>query len=170
MKRSIIILILAGAMLLALPATAKKPPSTPPEPDPPAVVICDFNDSGMLEHYKGTESGPYKCEWTVEPGKYSFELKAVSGAPSVLRPHLFVTDAYPLGDKCFDLVENGWQDLSYTFGPFTLPEDGACGDSQEFTITSSLTDDPDNVYSLIIAARAKGAELSLWLVEWPVDS
>ncbi len=136
--------------------------------EPATEEACEFVD-GKLAGYTGTESAPYKCEWTItdaEHWEYSFVLKAASGTPlSVLRPHLFVTDAYPIGDKCFDQVDNGWHALPYTFGPFTPPAEDVSCDSPTYNITDADTDDPDNVYSLIIAARAKGAPLELWLVK-----
>lgn len=88
-----------------------------------------------------------------------------SGTMSVLRPHLFVTDAYPIGDKCFDQRDNGWQALPYTFGLFTPPPEDVSCDSPTCNITDAVTDNPDDVYSLVIAACAKGATLQLWLVE-----
>jgi len=184
MKRGWTIL-LAGALSLAiaLPVGAAKPdcelddshPScktddstTTTTTEPADKVVCQFDDNGKLLGYSGTESEPYKCEWTITgpaADTYRFELRAADGSSSVLRPHLFVTDAYPIGDKCFDQMDNGWQPLPYTFGPFTPPPEGVSCDSPTYNITDADTDDPDNVYSLVIAARAKGATLELWLVE-----
>jgi hypothetical protein len=180
MKRLwITLLVIAMATILAIPAGAGAPgfcdkrPEHPncvdDDPEPQDVVVCEFEADGKLKGYDGNESALYKCQWTITgPGPFTFTLKAVSGEAAALRPHLFVTDAYPIGDKCFDQMENGWQVLSQdpyepvTFGPITLPADGAC-DSQTYNITDTVTDNPDDVYSLIIAARSKGAELGLWL-------
>lgn len=171
MKRSIIVLIVAGAMLLALPATAKKPSPPPPEPELPAVV-CEFDDNGVLQDWwEPSLSAPYSCEWTTtDRGPFTFELAPGSGAEdgngTVLRPHLFVTDAYPYGDKCFEQVENGWHtfttDEPYTWGPFTLPADGEC-DSGGTNVTDPEPDGPD-VFRLLISARTvKGATLEVTL-------
>ena len=176
MKRGWTIL-LAGALILAiaLPVGAVKPdcealpdghpacePTTTTVPTtttttttsaPPALVECEFNADGMLEEWS-MEDGPYRCQWTTSArGPFTFHLTASSAADdgSVLRPHMFVTDSYPYGDKCFDDMDNGWHDLPYAWEEFSLPADGECFDS----FPEGDPDGPD-VFSLVIVARVKG--------------
>jgi len=183
MKRLwIMLLAIAMALVIALPAGAGRPeidcdkhpnkPECTSDPELPAEVVCEFDDNGVLQNWwEPSLSAPYSCEWTTtDPGPFKFELAPESGAGdgngTVLRPHLFVTDAYPYGDKCFEQVENGWHtfttDEPYTWGPFTLPTDGEC-DSGGTNVTDPDTDGSD-VFRLLISARTvKGATLQVTL-------
>lgn len=173
----IMLVVVAMAIVIALPATAKKPPKPPV--DPPAVVVCEFDTDGVLQNWRDLSlSGPYSCQWTTTArGPFTFKLAPGSGADegTVLRPHLFVTDAYPYGDKCFEQLENGWHtfttdepyiwgDEPHIWGPFTLPTNGECDSG-----TTNVTDpDPDgpNVFRLLISARTvKGATLEVTLTQ-----
>lgn len=156
MKRGWAIL-LAGALILAiaLPATAKKPtPPTTTTTTIPAVVDCHFDEDGALQNPWSEADGPYRCRWTTsDRGPFTFHLTASSEDDdgSVLRPHMFVTDAYPYGDRCFDALDNGWHRLPYAWESFTLPESGECDDS-----FPDPDPDDEDVFSLVIAARVKG--------------
>lgn len=179
MKRGWAIL-LAGALILAiaLPVGAAKPDCDDPDFDHPAcktddsttttttttipdVVDCQFDEGGILQYWwSEDQSEPYRCRWTTsDRGPFTFHLTASSEDDdgSVLRPHMFVTDSYPYGDKCFDALDNGWHDLeysweeSYAWESFTLPATGDCDDS-----FPELDPDGEDVFSLVIAARVKG--------------
>lgn len=176
----IMLVVVAMAIVVALPAAAGPPdpciknpdhPKCPPT-EPPAVVVCEFNAAGVLQYWQELSlSGPYSCQWTTTDRRpFTFKLAPGSGADegTVLRPHLFVTDAYPYGDKCVEQLENGWHtfttDEPYIWGPFTLPTDGECDSG-----TTNVTDpDPDgpNVFRLLISARTvKGATLEVTLTQ-----
>jgi hypothetical protein len=184
MKRFwIMLLAIAMALVIALPAGAGRPeincdkhpdkPECTSDPEPPAVVVvCEFDDNGVLQNWwEQSLSAPYSCEWTTtDREQFTFELAPGSGAEdgkgTVLRPHLFVTDAYPYGDKCFEQVENGWHTFKsgepYVWGPFTLPTVGEC-DSGGTNVTDPEPDGPD-VFRLLISARTvKGATLEVTL-------
>ncbi len=191
MKRLWITLLgIAMATIIAIPAGAGAPdfcdkrsehpncttttiPTTSTTvPEPQAVVVCEFDPDGVLQNWWDLSlSAPYSCQWTTtDHGPFTFELAPGSGAEdgtgTVLRPHLFVTDAYPYGDKCFEQVENGWHafktDDPYVWGPFTLPTDGEC-DSGRTNVTDPDPDGP-TVFRLLISARTvKGATLEVTL-------
>ncbi len=123
MKRLLITLVVAGAMLLALPATAKKPPT-----EPPPVLVCEF-DGGVLINSEGdpieldrANSG-IRCQLAAEPSD-SFKFVISGDADVVLFPYIAVTDVYPYGgDICFrdyvsGRVVNPDNEESYVFGTF----------------------------------------------------
>ena len=186
MKRGWTIL-LAGALILAiaLPVGAVKPdcedlpdghpacePTTTPVPTttttttttaPPVEVDCQFGNDGTLLNPWSEADGPYRCRWTTSyrGPEWSFTFHLTAGSEddegSVLRPHMFVTDSYPYGDKCFDDMDNGWHDLgyswdsSYAWEEFSLPDDGECDDS-----FPEVDPDGKDVFSLVIVVRVKG--------------
>ena len=152
----IMLMVVAMAAIVALPATAKKPPKPPPSTTTttiPAAVDCEFDENGTLQNW-WSEDGPYRCRWTTsDRGEFTFHLteEYEDDDGSVLRPHMFVTDSCPYGDKCFDALDNGWHVLPYAWESFNLPDDGGCDDS----FPDPDPDGPD-VFSLVIAARVKG--------------
>lgn len=145
MKRLLITLVVAGAMLLALPATAKKPPT-----EPPPVLVCEF-DGGVLINSEGdpieldrANSG-IRCQLAAEPSD-SFKFVISGDADVVLFPYIAVTDVYPYGgDICFrdyvsGRVVNPDNEESYVFGTFATEgsldtfgdmDDGTCGESDD---------------------------------------
>ena len=147
------------------PTTTTTPDTstTTTTPDPPAGVDCEFNADGILLNPWSEADEPYRCRWTTSDRgpEWSFTFHLTAGSEddegSVLRPHMFVTDSYPYGDKCFTGLDNGWHDLeysldeSYAWESFSLPADGECDDSFP-------EEDPDGAdsFSLVIAARVKG--------------
>ena len=98
---------MVGALLIAVPAIAKKP-TQPPEPpiDPPALV-CDFDEDGVLVDSGGqtinldaTDSG-IRCKFTAN-SEDSFDFEIAGDARVVHIPYIAVTDVYPhSGNICF---------------------------------------------------------------------
>ena len=127
MKRFwIILLAIAMALVIALPAGAGKPDCDPdsltytqfhpacgkddPEPPPPVEeVACAFDTSGVL--LSGTDGDPialggesisYRCRLIASPSdSFEFAIGTTDGATTLLQPLIAVTDAYPSGDMCF---------------------------------------------------------------------
>jgi hypothetical protein len=134
-------------------------------------VDCLFGEDGTLlnpwSEADGAD-GPYRCRWTTSETdrgpNWSFTFHLIAGSEddegSVLRPHMFVTDSYPYGDKCFDGVDNGWHLLPYAWESFSLPADGECDDSFP-------EEDPDGAdsFSLVIAARVRGTAPEVTVVK-----
>jgi hypothetical protein len=126
MKRSIIVLIVAGAMLLALPATAKKPPT-----EPPPVLACEFDSEGVLTNSEGqpieldrANSG-IRCQLAADPSdSFKFVIYTNDGANVISFPYIAVTDVYPYGgNTCFhDYVRgratNSEGETDFEFGAF----------------------------------------------------
>ncbi len=165
MRRSTIILIVAGAMLLALPATAKKPS---PEPPPsPAEVDCALNGAGVLINPHegnnivelGGASAWYRCELTANPAEsFTFVIETTNGASAVNIPYVAVTDVYPGGgDICFrDYVKGRVANpVDGVFATFATEGDldsfgdldGSCGESEDLdgATTYALTFEVGNV-------------------------
>jgi len=108
MKRLLIILVVVGAMLIAVPATAKKPEKPPKPPtEPPPVLVCDFNDDGVLID---SDSQPIelnransgiRCRLSADASK-SLTFKISGDATLVSFPYIAVADRYPNGGNvCF---------------------------------------------------------------------
>lgn len=70
MKRLLAVTIIALAMLIALPATAKKPPKPEP-PEPPPEFVCAFSEDGGLLDSHGepialdARTKGYRCKLTA---------------------------------------------------------------------------------------------------------
>jgi hypothetical protein len=122
MKRLLIVLVVVGAMLIALPATAKKPEKPPKPPtDPPPVLVCDFNEDGVLIDSEGQRielnrvNSGIRCRLSADASK-SLTLKISGDATLVSFPYIAVTDRYPNGGNvCFH---------DYVRGRTTNPPDG----------------------------------------------
>lgn len=173
MKSTLTILIIALAMLIALPATAKKPPKPEPPVDPPPVEICDFGNAGVLAVWDG--SSPYRCQWTVIDRYHPFTLQirpASPGAQKILLPYLAVTDIYPYGgDICAAPHESGWHNLPYpadgdeAIWSITLPADGNCADDNNV----KDADGPDTFALTISAQKVRNGSVNLVWTNRPTN-
>ena len=172
MKRLVIVLIVTGAMLVALPATAKKPPKQPEPPtEPPTVLVCEFNPAGVLTNSEGlpieldgANSG-IRCQLAADPSD-SFKFVISGDANVVSFPYIAVTDVYPNGgDVCFrDYVSGRVPDPGNgIFAAITMDRpldnygdllDGDCG---------TFGDDGDkNAYALTFSiGNSKGGTVQL---------
>jgi hypothetical protein len=174
MKRLTIALVVIGAMLIAVPATAKKPPKPPTEPPP--VFVCTFDDEGVLIDSEGQPikldraNSQIRCRLSAEPSD-SF-MFAISGDANVVSfPYIAVTDVYPNGgDICFreyviGRVPNPGSGV-FVFATFAMVgpldnyedlSDGDCG---------TFGDDGDkNAYALTFSiGNSKGGTVQLSMI------
>lgn len=186
MKRWIIILIVAGAMLFALPAAAKKPPKPPPEPPP--VVNCVFNAADVLVYPDGAvvefggDMTQYACRLFAYPTDaftFVFEPYPEDPATVMLHPAVAIRDVYSLVDPLHPIgVDLCWWDgevgrKTLTGGVFAtyttdgsldgygLP-DGNCGESEDI--------DGGDTYTLtVLTGNAKGGFVQLTMTPPPMQ-
>lgn len=91
---------------------------------------CEFTADGVLMGWDGTTDELFICEWMVDPlpQTFTFRMEAADGG-TFRDPFLSVKDAFlPEGDICFADRPAGHWFTAVTFDPFTLPDDGTCGD------------------------------------------
>ena len=119
MKRFwIIVLAVAMALVVALPAGAGKPPidcdrlpnhpeCADPEPStttvPGSTIDCTFTATGVLIDPTSRETitlcidnTSHRCRLTASPSdSFEFTIGTVDGATALLQPMIAITDAYP---------------------------------------------------------------------------
>ncbi len=108
MKRlAIVLLVVATAMAVALPAGAKKPdgppgkPTTTTQPPEPLAACADHVT------FEGERRGGFQCLWTPEAGDAETATIAVTYTNPLRHLVVFVRDADP-GDIC--VLEQEWDD------------------------------------------------------------
>jgi hypothetical protein len=169
---SIIMMILAATMFLALPAAAKGKPDKPNPPnDPPITESCVWLDEdgqaaaeGVLSRWDG--SGAYRCLFIANPAdSYHFTIEAAQGTTStILHPYIAVTDQYPSGGNiCYRemLMGKVYPDSTGVFVEFIAeqldpygPADGNCGATPD--------SDGGNTYALtVMVQKTRGGALQL---------
>jgi hypothetical protein len=128
MKRLLIVLVVVGAMLFALPATAKKPPTT--NPHHPTLEACPA-DSFSIPIPKTGWVG-YECLWTpdkpqetpdagVEGNVTIASLDGISNLDGISKLLVLVRDDAPL-DVCLLAPVSPDQIIDGSFvGSFDLP-------------------------------------------------
>lgn len=119
-----LVAVMAGGALAA-PGGVKGPPT----PGVHTLEPCVFTD-GVLDGWDGATDELFICAWDVRnrPQTFTFRMETVDGG-TMRDPYLGVKDAFlPEGDFCFVSRPEGHWFTEATFGPFTLPEDGSCGD------------------------------------------